>query len=157
MSPEGFYRDSHNLDALKALLLDPISAIPPAPFRAAAFDERSDSTVDAPIQEPAAGDVLLFDGLFLSRPELRHYWDYLIYVDSEQRVTNSRISAASADCPPGVMAFWHLVRWWAMLERYVVGQRLYISECAPRSRADAVVDNNDLEHPSLMLRSPARP
>jgi uridine kinase len=151
LSPEGFYRDSHDLERLSALLLDPLRAAPSRPFRVAAFDEPSDSPVDAPVEVAKPGSVLLFDGLFLSRPELRGYWDYFIYVDGERRVADERITRVVDECPDGFAAFWHLVRWWAILERYVGGQRLYLSQCQPRSVADAVVDNNDLVEPTLTL------
>jgi uridine kinase len=153
-SPEGFYRDSHDLATLSLLLLDPVSAAPPQPYRAAAFDEPSDSPVDAPVEHPVSGSVLLFDGLFLQRRELCGYWDYAIYVDGERRVREGRLALAAADCPPGPDVLWHLIRWWSVLARYVDGQRLYLSECDPRSRADAVVANNDLIAPRLTLREP---
>jgi uridine kinase len=150
-SPEGFYRDSHNLDVLTALLLDPLSARPPRPFRTAAFDEPTDSPVAAAIQEPVPEAVLLFDGLFLYRPELRGYWNYVIWVDGEQRVAAERVALATAECPGGLMAFWHLARWWAILQRYVEGMRLYIAECQPRSHAHAAIDNNDFLNPTVTL------
>jgi uridine kinase len=153
LSPEGFYRDSHNLTSLKALLLDPLSANPPEPFRTAAFDEPSDSPVDVKLAQSAPGDVLVFDGLFLSRPELRQYWDYSIYVDGDERVASERIAIGSADFPPGVMAFWHLARWSLIMERYAGGQRLYLTECQPRLWAHAVVDNNDFRHPTVTRRA----
>ena len=154
-SAEGFYRDSHDLDLLTALLLDPLSADPARPFRIAAFDEPSDSRVAAPLQEPEPDSVLLFDGLFLCRPELLGYWNYVIWVDGEQRVADERVSLATAECGPGLMAFWHLARWWTVLQRYVDGMRLYIAECRPRAHADAVIDNNDVLHPILALRADA--
>ena len=40
-----------------------------------------------------------------------------------------------------------------ILERYDGGLRLYASECEPRSRADAVLDNNNLTDPGLTLRT----
>lgn len=153
LSPEDFFRDSHNLSLLEALLLEPLSASPARPFRTAAFDEPSDSPVEAPIEHPEPGAVLVFDGLFLARDELRRYWDYFVYVDGEKRVADERIATATAECPQGLAAFWHLARWWAILERYVGGMRIYISECQPRSGADAVVDNNDVVNPTLTLRS----
>lgn len=59
LSPEDFYLHSHNLDALREVLLDPISANPPRPFRRASFDEPTDSVVDAPTESATDGDVLV--------------------------------------------------------------------------------------------------
>jgi len=47
-SPVGFYLDSHNLAALRELLLDPMRAGPGANYRVAAFDEPTDQPVDGP-------------------------------------------------------------------------------------------------------------
>ncbi len=152
LSDVGFYFDSHNLDAVRRELLDPLRGDPPEAFRAAVFDETSDSAVDSPLITPEPGAVLLFDGLFLQRPELIGYWDFVIYVDGERRVSEARIARALDGCPPGVDGLLHLARFWAVLGRYVGGFRLYVDECAPALRADAVVDNNDFVSPTLVLQ-----
>jgi len=36
--------------------------------------------------------------------------------------------------------------------RYVEGQRLYLAACCPRERATFVVDNTDLDAPSIVVR-----
>ena len=89
--------------------------------------------------------------------ELRDYWDYFVYVDGETRVRDERIVFASAGCPRGILAFWHLAHWSARLERYAGGQRRYLDTDQPRALADAVVDNNDLLDPALFLRADDRP
>ena len=148
-SPEGFYRDSHDLDALETNLLAPLRADPPRPFRRAGFDDRTDAPVEAPQEIAEPGDILLFDGLFLCRPELLPSWDYVIWVDGESRVRDERLAAVTVDCPAGPAALLHLARWWVMLARYADGQRMYISECNPKARADMIIDNNDLCHPTV--------
>jgi len=40
--------------------------------------------------------------------------------------------------------------------RYVEGQRLYLRECAPASRATVVVDNTDLDAPAITSRAAGR-
>jgi uridine kinase len=152
LSPIGFYRDSHDLDILREILLDPLRSAPPVSYRAAAFDEPSDAPVSSPSETPRAGSVLLFDGLFLQRPELRHYWDLSIFLDGERRVTEERLERSTADCPPGPSALVHLASRWAVLRRYVEGFRLYVDECDPTGRADVVVDNNDLLRPTATFR-----
>lgn len=149
-SPEGFYRDSHDLSSLHACLLDPLIDDPPGPFRTAAFDEPSDSAVDAPVQDAVPGMVLLFDGIFLHRPELRARWDLSIYLDGGDRVARGRSDRASRNVPPGPAGLIHLVRWWCFLDRYIEGQRLYLDECQPTARADVVVLNDELAAPRVV-------
>lgn len=35
--------------------------------------------------------------------------------------------------------------------RYVPGQKLYLTQCNPKQAADAIVDNNDIAHPSIVF------
>lgn len=126
MSAEGYYRDSHDLEGIRRRLLDPFLA--GQPFRIAAFDEPSDSPVDAPRRRAAPAAILMFDGLFIHRPELRGYWDYSIYLDASERERRG------------------------LAARYVDGWRLYTKECGPASLATRVVDNSDLAAPTLRAR-----
>lgn len=74
-SPEGFYRDSYDYAALRRLLLDPLGPGGTGRFRRAIFDVDADLAVDAPEERAAPGSILLLDGMFLHRPELRDAWD----------------------------------------------------------------------------------
>ena len=80
-SPEGFFRDSYDLGALKRELLDPLGPRGSGMIRRAVFDWRTDGVVDAPQEIAGRTGVLLFDGIFLHRPELRPYWDVSIFLD----------------------------------------------------------------------------
>jgi len=151
-SPVGFYRDSHDLDALRRLLLTPLAQDPPAAYVAAAFDEPTDTALVADPRPVHPGAVLVFDGIFLQRPELRDAWDLAVFVDAMDRVTAVRIERATAGCPVGPAAWLHLAWWWVVLERYVGGQRLYLDEADPIACADLVLDNNDLAAPRLVTR-----
>jgi uridine kinase len=152
-SPDGFYLDSHDLATLRRVLLEPLSAAPPQAYRAAAFDEPTDSPVDEPEEHADAGSVLVFDGLFLQRPELRRYWDLVVWLDGQGRVDRRRVDWASRDCPPGVAALPHLVGRWGRLARYHLGMRRYVEACDPVTGADVVIANDDLATP-VILRDP---
>jgi uridine kinase len=158
LSDVGFYLDSHDLDALRRELLEPLVAHPPRPFRTAVFDEPADEPVDSPRLTAEPGAVLLFDGLFLQRPELVDYWDLVIYIDGEERIARDRIERGVALCGASPAPLLQLLQHWAVLQRYVGGFRLYKEECGPALNADAVVVNNDLLGPTLtvQVRSRAR-
>jgi uridine kinase len=149
-SGEGFYRDSHDLPALRARLLDPFRA--GGTFRRAAFDEPTDLPVVSPLEDAPADAVLLFDGLFLQRAELAGRWDLVVYVDGRRRVADGRIARVTADCPVDpVAAFVHVVAWCARLVRYVDGQARYHAECDPVAGADLVIGNDDLAAPVVRV------
>jgi len=35
--------------------------------------------------------------------------------------------------------------------RYVPGQKIYLMQCKPKQAVDAIVDNNDVAHPSIFF------
>jgi len=101
--------------------------------------------VDAAEEQAGAEAVLLFDGIFLHRPELLECWDFTIFVDARFEVSVSRCAQRDGSSADLVAA---------ENQRYVRGQEIYLERCAPRSRATVIVDNNDLARPSLRVGEP---
>ena len=156
-SPTGFYLDSHQLDTLAAVLLDPFAA--GDAYVAAAFDEPSDSPVERIVVDAPPDAVLVFDGLFLQRPELADRWDLVVYLDGRERVATKRIAWATRDRPAGdpLPGFIHDLQRWVVLRRYADGQRQYHDACDPITHADLVVVNDDLARPSVRTRERPSP
>jgi uridine kinase len=121
-SPEGFYRDSVDVERLVGLLLEPFAA--GEPFRRRAFDHRADVPVDAPAETAPADAVLVVDGLFLHRAELRSGWTFSILLDVAPEVAARRL--LQRDGKP-------------TRERYVRGQQLYFADAEPRRHASLVL------------------
>jgi uridine kinase len=138
-SPEGFYRDSFNLESLRKHLLDPFRA--GGEYRLHMFDHRVDSPDPSMLYEFKPGTVLVFDGVFSLRPELRRYWDLTIYLS----ITEEESVRRGVERDPGDKE--ELCRRYKV--RYVPGQRLYKAESKPEETADIVVDNNDPSNPIL--------
>jgi uridine kinase len=150
-SAEGYYLDSHDLDRIAAELL--------SPFRegadrvlVAAFDEPIDTACEE-IVDVTADAVLVFDGLFLHRPEFAAVWDVSIYLDADERCDMDWLQYLLTDLPDDVSQRaveldrrLDAARW----PRYRHGWDRYISDVAPRSHATVVVDNNDLAHPRIL-------
>ena len=146
-SPEGYYRDSFDYPALRASLLDPLGPNGSCRFRRRVFDFRADVPVEAPLETAPRDAILVFDGVFLLRPELIGSWDFSVFVAVPFEETQRR--AAARDVAVFGSAEAVLRRYRA---RYVPGQQLYLEECAPQQAADAVVANADPAHPTLELR-----
>ena len=68
-SPDGYFEDSFNYTLLKNMLLNPLRAGAGRRYRTAAFDHVRNEPVDAPVQVAQDPSVLIFDGIFLHRPE----------------------------------------------------------------------------------------
>ena len=99
--------------------------------------------------EAAAPDSksLLFDGVFLLRRELGDVWDFSVFVAApfaetvRRAKTRDRAIFGSED---------EVIRRYGA--RYVPGQMLYYALEQPQSRADAIVENGDLDRPRLRIR-----
>lgn len=150
-SPHGYYADSHQLDRIVEELL--------IPFRdgadqavAAAFDEPTDTPLNATVHvDPDA--VLVFDGLFVHRPELAAFWDVSIFLDADQRRDAEWLDYLLDDLPVDASERateldrrLDRARW----PRYRHGWTAYLDDVEPRTRATIVVDNNDLARPRLL-------
>ncbi len=147
-SPEGFFHDSYDYEQLKAALLDPLSPGGSGHYRTAVFDHRSDRPVSAPNGAAAPGAILLLDGIFLHRPELRAYWDYSIFLEVAFAVSIPR-GAQRGEASPDPRA--------ASNQRYVRGQELYLRTCEPTRFATVTINNDDLLAPYIVTPSTASP
>jgi uridine kinase len=144
-SPEGYYYDSFNYQALTESLLVPLGHGGSHQYRSAVFDYRTDSEVQIPIQVAEVNAVLLFDGVFLLRAELIEYWDFTVFVEADFETTLARAERRDT------------VRFGSIEEvrrryeqRYIPGQKLYFDKCHPKEVAKVVVDNNDLQNPVML-------
>lgn len=150
-SPEGYYRDSFNHEAILACLLHPLGPGGSLRYRLAAYDYRLDTPLQESLRTAPKDAVLLFDGVFLLRPELRSYWDYSIFVDVGFEI--SVVRAVARDCrQAGVSSNQNDIRL-RYLNRYVPGQRLYLESSQPKTYANIVLNNNDLAHPIFNQKS----
>src|SRR5206468_5878253 len=86
-SPEGFYLDSYDYPALRKHLLDPLGPDGSHVYRSAVFDHVTNSPVPVRTDAAPEGSVLILDGLFLHRQELRDTWDFSIFLDAPFEIT----------------------------------------------------------------------
>ena len=92
--------------------------------------------------------VLVFDGIFLHRPELRDEWDISIFLDVPFAESYRRMSLRDG-CSADPLAVAN--------RRYYAGQQLYLAEVNPAAAADIVIDNADVDHPRLVRWNGVRP
>jgi uridine kinase len=137
-SPEGFYLDSYDYLTFRRTLVEPFRMGGSAGFVPAAFDVRRDAKVEPTWLTGPADAVLIVDGVFLNRPELRGLWNYSVWLDVADDVAEQRRADRDRDAPnsrPERNA------------RYSGAHALYVAESKPRTTATAIIDNSDLEHP----------
>jgi uridine kinase len=147
LSPEGYYEDAFDLAALRRELLDPLGPGGTRRFRPAVFDHLADEPLEGPVRTATERAILIVDGVFLLRPELRAAWDLAIFVSvgAEEVVRRARLRDAelfgTADAAEA--------RYRA---RYLPAQMLYRARVDPEARADLVLHNDDPERPCLSGR-----
>jgi uridine kinase len=145
-SPDGYYEDSYDYEALHRNLLAPLGPGGSRRYRIASFDHFTDSPVEHPLCEAPAEAVLIFDGIFVQRPELRDYWDVGVFLDVPFEISIPR----GAGRGPGFGSPDPLAPSNAL---YIGGETRYLRECAPTERATFVIDNSDLTQPAVVRGS----
>ena len=98
-----------------------------------------------------ADAILIVDGTFLQRPELAGGFDVAVYVATSDDIATGRGITRDAALLGGADAARDLYA-----ARYRPAVELYEQLCTPEARADAVLHNDDLTHPRLMIRADGR-
>ncbi|WP_350334230.1 uridylate kinase [Coralliovum pocilloporae] len=151
-SARGYYEDAYDLDALATLLLKPLGYAARGQntewtIRTASFDLEADLPVHMPEEMLSADCIVIVDGSFLLRTELRGLWDYTIFLDVDREVAQERGAHRDADQLGGVKEARRLHD-----ERYQAACDLYLQENKPREIADAIVQNAQIDRPTLTFR-----
>lgn len=116
---EAYYERAFDYSLLRRVLVEPFRAGGSTGFVLAGFDAARDRPRESRWTTAGADAVLVIDGLFANRPELAGLWNYTVWLESE-----------SESAPDSAAA-----------------EELYERTVTPRTRANAIVDNADPEHP----------
>jgi len=135
-SGEGFYRDSYDYSAFKRSLIEPFRMGGSTAFVPAVFDVTRDSWVEPTWLTGPEDALLVVDGIFLHRPELRDLWNYSVWLEVDSAIAAERMRERDGESEAG--------------ERYATGQAIYIAEARPADVSSVIVDNNDFESPFIV-------
>ncbi|WP_375384882.1 uridine kinase [uncultured Microbacterium sp.] len=141
-SPEGFYADSYDYSTFRRVLIDPFrdgaQTGATTGFQLTAFDLGRDTPTQSQWVTAPADAILIVDGVFLHRPELKGIWHWSLWLEVPFGVAYARMAPRDGSSPdPDARSN----------ARYRQGQELYLREAKPREAASAIVENSDLEHP----------
>ncbi len=146
-SPEGCYHDSFDFDTLHRVLLDPLGPNGDRRYQDAIYDRSTDTGLSLPVTTAPADAVLLFDGVFLLRPELIDRWDLRTFVSAtfEQapdraRIRDQALYGSTADVERRYRS------------RYIPSQQHYFAIARPTDHADIIVHNDELQRPTWEVR-----
>ena len=136
-SPEGFVADTYDYERFIDDVLEPLGCEGCGRYRIKSYDYTNETPLSPPWQVAPDQAVVLVDGMFLHgsrllNPRGRKVWDLSVWLDVPFEVSVHRLAQrdGSPDDPSD-----------ERIARYVDGQRLYITQADPASRADLVVNN----------------
>jgi uridine kinase len=119
------YREAYDYSLLRRVLIDPFHTAGSTGFVLAGFDEARDQPVFQPKWMSAGFDaVLVVDGVFLLRQELRGLWNYSIWLSTP---------LLESEDPE--------------IARDAAADAAYLAEANPSEKATTILDNQDPEHP----------
>lgn len=134
---QSHYRHTYDYATLRRVLTDPFRdgwrTSQALGFQLAAYDPLRDAPVESRWMTAPDDAVLVVDGVFLHRPELRGLWDWSVRLDAA-----ASVPASGSDPAVGT--------------RREGAEDLYLRESHPKESASAVVDDTDPAHP---IRLPA--
>lgn len=149
-SAEGCYIDAHDRAALCRVLLDPLGPGGDRRFQTSVYDRDADAPLSLPAAAAPADAVLLFDGVFLLRPELIDRWDLRIFVSVPFKQTVDRARSRGTAMAGSAAVAADIERSWRY--RYIPSQELYFATAHPTDHADIVVYNDQLQRPAWEVR-----
>jgi len=147
-SPRGYYEDSFNSDAVVSCILNPLGPSGNRLYRTALFNYRTDQPVDNPVRIAGDNAILVFDGVFLHRPELIHHFDFTVFIDTGFDVAIRRAIVREQYLYRNEDKIVELYQ-----RKYIPGQKIYLSEQCPYEQANAIFKNDDIENPELIIKS----
>jgi uridine kinase len=147
LSAEGCYHDSFDYDALQRVLLDPLGPGGDREFRRAVYDKETDRALSEPMTAAPVDAVLIFEGVFLMRPELIDRWDLRVFVSAafEETLARARTRDEALYGTPGDVER-------RFRSRYRPSQQFYFDTVRPTDRADLVVRNDEPQRPAWTVR-----
>jgi uridine kinase len=145
----GCYQDSFDYSALRGLLLDPLGPGGTLEYRTVLADGQTDRT--SGLTKAPADAVLLLDGVFLLRPELRDRWDLTIHLSVQPSEILRRARIRDLDLLGSIEEVDR-----RYLSRYLPAQELYHADDDPIDQADFIVVNDDPETPIVRIGIPGR-
>jgi uridine kinase len=142
MSAFGYYDDAYDFAAFVESVLVPLGPAGDRRFRERLVDLATDEPVADERRRAPADAVVIVDGSFLQRPEIRRFWDITVFVDTSFPIALERGVARDAASMGGIERARE-----AYTTRYHAAARMYVDRVRPVERAAVVVENDDPAQP----------
>lgn len=134
-SAKGRYDDAYDYSVLRRVLVEPFRLSGSTGFVVAAFDKTRDTQIEPKWLTGPPDAILIIDGSYLLRPELRGLWNTSIWLDADASVRAGRLAERDG-----------ILNGTPRADRYAGAFELY-EKTKPRAAAVITVDNTDADHP----------
>ncbi|MFD3449747.1 hypothetical protein ACFDTO_34810 [Microbacteriaceae bacterium 4G12] len=143
-SAKGYYEDAHDYKSIRERLLIPLGPEGNLHYELKSHDLETDELVSAVPLVASNDAILVVDGTFLFKEELKDLFDYKFFVDTDFDIARKRGSKRETE------AFGSYEKAEEMfLSRYHAACHMYIQDYNPKDCADVVVNNNSIDEPII--------
>lgn len=142
---KSFFLDYFEIDRLAQHILEPARKLGVLSKQLTLLDFAADEYTRVMSFDADAATTILVEGVFLFRKELRHLFDYRVYIDIKASTSHARVHNRKL----GAEAFSRTSA--KFFDRYLPAWISYEAEYAPARLADAIIDNNDTGRPRLSI------
>ena len=157
LTAETFYAEAYDFPTLHTLLLGPLGPGGSRRYRTRWHDGWNEGEIAEPERVAPDDAVLIFEGIFLLRPELTGNWDLHIFVDIDAEQSLERgVERDLTLEEPALRESGRAGRIQVYRERYLPSDERYLREVDPRALADVVIDNRVLDAPRIEVRTSPR-
>lgn len=139
------YDYTFNYEGFIDYVLKPLSRDGNRRVRDKIFDHQSNNEMMSPYKVAENDGIVIVDGVFLYRHEMRDYWDVkiLLHTNDEENITRGALRDQDR------IGSYELARQ-KYIERYIASQTIYYTEENPELCADMIIDNNNYESPFIL-------
>ncbi|MGD6831290.1 hypothetical protein ACQCT5_03970 [Sutcliffiella halmapala] len=140
----GYYKDAHDYTSFMEKLLIPLGPSGNLRYQPASFNLEEDEYMSFNEVLATEDSVLIVDGTFLFKQEIINQFDYKIFVETDFELARKRGAKREEK------AFGSLIKAEEIFKkRYHAASKLYLEEHAPQQFSDVVVNNDDIDYPTM--------
>jgi len=143
-SPEGYFRNAYNIEGIIKNVLEPLMDNEVFKYKEKIHDVESDKVLNSPWNTIGLETIILVEGSFSLRKELRSYFDCKIYLDVDLKTSENRGSLRDASLFGTEKEARRLIK-----ERYHEAHKIHLQENEPSKHCNFLINNENPEHPKI--------
>lgn len=145
-SPSGYYNNAYNIEGIIEFLLKPISIVPEYKYISKLHDIEKDIILSPDWINAKSKSILIVDGSFSLRKELRPYIDFGIYLDVDFSISENRAVKRDESLFGSKESARKMTK-----DRYQAAHKIHLEENDPKSFSHIIVMNNDPLNPLIKI------